>query len=122
MIATTRGALMRGTTTDGLGDEVDALAIVATPLADLAKGRKLGDFPVSIIERTRREFDEASNAWRTVRYFAGRVPSYVPARAGDRIRDNVTGSIYIVSEAEAARRGLSGRASRTLTMKRTSSE
>lgn len=121
MIATTRGALMRGTTTDGLGDEVDALAVVATPLADLAKGRKLGDFPASIIEKSRREFDEASNAWRTVRYFAGRVPSYVPARAGDRIRDNVTGSIYIVSEAEGARRGLSGRGSVTLTMKRTTS-
>lgn len=121
MIATTRGALLRGTGTDGLGDEIDALAVVATPLADLAKGRKLGDFPVSIIERTRREFDEASNAWRTVRYYAGRVPTYVPVVAGDRIRDNVTGRIFIVSEAEAARRGLSGRGSVTLTMKRTGS-
>lgn len=119
MIATSRGALLRGSTTDALGDDIDALVVVDTPLADLAKGRKLGDFPVSIIERSRREFDEASNAWRTVRYFAGRVPSYVPARAGDRIRDNNDGRIYLVSEAEAARRGLAGRSSVTLTMKRT---
>ena len=119
MIATTRAAILRGSTTDGLGDEIDALVVVATPAADLAKGRKLSDFPASIVEKSRREFDEASNAWRTVRYYAGRVPSYVPAKAGDRIRDNVTGSIYLVSEAEAARRGLAGRSTVTLTMKRT---
>ncbi len=119
MIATTRGALLRGSTTDDLGDDVDDLTVVATPLADQMKGRDLADFPVSIIERTRREFDEASNAWRTIRYYAGRVPSYVPVLAGDRIRDNADARIFIVSEAEAARRGLAGRSTVTLTMKRT---
>lgn len=120
MIATTRGALLRGESEDALGDEIDALTVVATPLADAALGRDLGDFPASIIERSRREFDEASNAWRTVRYYAGRVPTYVPVKAGDRIRDNRDGRLFIVNEAEPVARGLSGRGTVTLTMKRTS--
>lgn len=79
-----------------------------------------GDFPVSIIERSRREFDEASNAWRTVRYFAGRCSTKIPVKAGDRIRDHRDGAIYNVSEVKRTARGLSGRGSVTLTMKRTS--
>lgn len=82
--------------------------------------RAFDDFPVSIIEKSRREFDEASNAWRSVRYFAGRVPSNIPVQAGDRIRDNSSGAIYAVGEVERMARGLSGRSSVTLTMKRTS--
>lgn len=120
MIATTRGALLRGTATDGLGDEVDALVAVPTPPADAAAGRSLASFPFSAIERSRREFDEASNAWRTVRYYAGRCPTFVPVKAGDTIRDNRDGSLYNVVEAERMARGLSGRGSVTLTMKRTS--
>lgn len=111
MIATTRGALLRGTpTTDALGDVIDD---DASPVVGFE------DFPASIIERSRREFDEASNAWRTVRYFAGRVPSSIPVKAGDRIRDNRDGAIFVVDEVERMARGLSGRASVTLTMKRT---
>lgn len=120
MIATTRGALLRPTTTQNeLGDDVETLVEVPTPLDVAAVGRRFSDFPVSIIERSRREFDEASNAWRTVRYYSGRCPSYVPAKAGDTIRDNTTNSLYVVSEAEGMARGLSGRSSVTLTMKRT---
>lgn len=79
-----------------------------------------GDFPISIVERSRREFDEASNAWRTVRYFAGRCPVTVPVKAGDRIQDLRDSRIFIVEEVERMARGLSGRSSVTLTMKRTS--
>lgn len=120
MIATTRGALLRGKGTDSLGDEIDALVVVPTPLADVKLGRKLDDFPFSAIERSRREYDEASNAWRTVRYFAGRCPAFVPVKAGDSIRDNRDGALYNVSETKRTARGLSGRSSVTLTMKRTS--
>lgn len=121
MIATTRAALMRpATTTNGLGDETDALSVVTTEPADAELGRDLGDFPASIIERSRREFDEASNQWRTVRYYAGRVPTYVPARAGDTLLDNRDGKMYTIEEDEGMARGLAGRSSVTLTMKRTS--
>lgn len=112
IVATTRAALLRGETTDALGDEIDALAVV----------EGCDDFPVSIIERSRREFDEASNTWRTVRYYAGRCPITVPAKAGDTIRDNRDAKLYVVSEVERMARGLSGRASVTLTMRRTSGE
>lgn len=120
MRATTRGALLRGTTTDDLGDETDTDAAVPTPVADAAAGRSLADFPLSLVERSRNEFDEASQTWRTVRFYAGRVPSYVPARAGDTIRDNRSASLYVVDEVERMARGLSGRASVTLTLRRTS--
>lgn len=120
VIATTRAALMRpGATTNGLGDEVDALSVVTTPTDDAELGRDLGNFPASIIERSRREFDEASNQWRTVRYYAGRVPSYVPARAGDVLLALADGKMYTIDEEEGMARGLAGRSSVTLTMKRT---
>lgn len=118
MIATTRAALLRGETTNDLGDEVDALTVVELRDEDGELVRVFDDFPASIIEKSRREFDEASNTWRTVRYYAGRVPSDIPVRAGDRIRDNRDGTLFAVSEAERMARGLSGRASVTLTMKR----
>jgi hypothetical protein len=114
MIATTRGELYRGTTQDALGDEVDDNS---TPI-EIRAGRT--DFPVSIIEAERREYDEASNAWRTVRYYAGRVSAVVPVKAGDRIKDLYSGAFYVVDEAERMARGISGRSSVTLTMKRTS--
>lgn len=120
MIATTRGALLRGSTKDALGDEIDALVAVATPAPDAALGRDLASFHFSVIEKSRREFDESSNAWRTVRYYAGRCPIFVPVKAGDTIRDNRDGTLYNVTEAERMPRGLSGRSSVTLTMKRTS--
>lgn len=110
MIATTRGALLRGSTTDDLGDEIDT---DDTPVDGF------DDFPVSLVEKSRNEFDEASNTWRSVRYFAGRVSSRVPVKSGDRIRDNRDGSLYLVGEVESMARGLSGRSSVTLTLKRT---
>jgi hypothetical protein len=125
MIATTRGALFRGTTQDEFGDAVDDNSPEAIPYVEvegddgLPVRRPFDDFPVSIIERSRQEFDEASNAWRSVRFFVGRIPPHVPAKAGDRIRDNRSGAFFIVDEVESMARGLSGRASVTLKMKRT---
>lgn len=110
IVATTRGALLRGTTEDALGDEVDALVEVVG----------FEDFAASLIERDRREFDEASNTWRTVRYFAGRFPGNVPAVVGDVFRDARDAKLYRIVEVESMPRGLSGRSSVTLTMKRAS--
>ena len=109
MIATTRAALLRGSTVDALGDEVDDVTIVAG----------FADFAASVTETSRREFDEASNAWRSVRYNTARVSTSVPAKAGDRVRDNASGSVYAIIEAKRTLRGLSGMGSTSLTMKRT---
>lgn len=113
MIATTRGALYRDTTMkNALGDDVDTLVAVDG----------FGDdegFPVSIIEKSRREQDEASGTWRTIRYFAGRCSTRIPVEAGDSVKDLRDGRFYHVEEAERMARGLSGRSSVTLTMRRT---
>lgn len=109
MIATTRAALIRGTSQDALGDEVDSV----DPVAGFT------DFPASILEVGRREFDPASNTWRTVRDLVGRVPSNVPVHDGDRLRDNRDGAIYAIDGFRRTPRSLSGRASVTLALRRT---
>jgi hypothetical protein len=109
MIATTRAALVRGETTDDLGDVVDGNVVV--PGFD--------DFAISIVEKSRQEFDEGSNAWRSVVYYVGRVKFTIPAKPGDRIRDNRDASFFNVESVKRTARGLSGRSSVTLTMKRT---
>lgn len=110
MIATTRAALIRGTISrDALGDEVES--------SDPVPGFE--DVPASIIERETREFDQASNAWRTVRYYAIRLPGNVPVDEGDRIRDLNDGAIYALERTTRKPRTLSGRSSVTLRAKRT---
>lgn len=111
MIATTRGALLRGTTTDALGDEVPGGQEVAG----------FGDFPIAITDTSGNEYDEASNAWRFVRKYTGRVSSRVAVRAGDQIRDNVTGNVYAVREVYPTRRSISGRSTVTMSLTRTAS-
>jgi hypothetical protein len=109
-LATTRGAVLRGSTTDALGDEV-AGDIVAPGLDDFALG---------LIERSRQEFDPASGARRTIVYFVGRVPSNLQLEDDDLIRDNRTGKVYAVDgEPKSTPRGISGMASLTLTLRLT---
>lgn len=78
------------------------------------------DFPLSLIEKTTREQDPATNLWRTVRYFAARVPSNLPVDDGDRIRDNRDGAVYAIDSFRREPRSLAGRASTTLKLRRTS--
>ncbi len=77
------------------------------------------DFPLSLIEKTTREQDPATNLWRTVRYFAARVPSNLPVDDGDRIRDNRDGAVYAIDSFRREPRSLAGRASTTLKLRRT---
>jgi hypothetical protein len=109
MQATTRAAILRGTTEDDFGQTVDT----DTPLADA------DDFPASIIEVDDSVFDPADSTWRTVRVLRGRVPAYLTILDGDRLRDNHTGDVFIIDEVQRARRSIAGRASVTLTLRRT---
>ena len=109
IVATTRGALLRGTTTDALGDEIDGGTIVAG--AD--------NFPVSIIESEAREYDPASNTWRTVRKLTGRTSARIQPVPGDRLKDLRDGVVYAIGEITRTPRGLSGRSSVTMGLKRT---
>lgn len=110
MIATTRAVLLVDTyAEDELGDEV-------TTAAPDVPGT---DFPASIILAKEETFDQSSNEWRTVEYFAGRVPDYVDVDEGSRIKDLRDGAIYTVDEFTRTARGLSGRSSVTLKLRRT---
>lgn len=108
-VATTRAALLRGTTTDALGDEVDGATVVVG----------FENFPMSIIEREAREYDPDSNTWRTVRKLVGRTSARITPVPGDRIKDHRDGVIYSIGEITRTARGLSGRSSVTMGLKRT---
>lgn len=109
MLATTRGAILRGTTDDEFGEPVDSV--------DPAPG--LDDFPLSIVERSVDVFDPAEGTLRSVRKLTGRIPGNIVTQDGDRLRDNRTGDIYIIDEDERQPRSISGRASVTLILRRT---
>lgn len=81
----------------------------------------LDDFPVSITEHGRAVFDPAESTYRTVRELVARIPPQVAALLldGDRLRDNRTGDVYIIDESEPVRRSVSGRASASLSLRRT---
>ena len=109
IVATTRAALLRGSTIDELGDEVDAAAPVPG----------FEDFPISIIEKDATEFDEASSTWRSVQRLIGRAAGNVPADEGDRIKDLRDGRIYAVDNVRRTPRSISGRSSVTMRLRRT---
>jgi hypothetical protein len=109
VIATTRGAVLRGANDDIFGDPTDADTVVAG----------LSDIPLSVIEKDRREYDPATGTTRVVRELVGRVPAHLDIRDGDRIRDNRTGITYIIDEKERQPRSISGRASLTLSLRAT---
>lgn len=109
IVATTRAALIRGTTTDDLGDEIDGASVVPG----------FSDFPISIIEREAREYDPDSNTWRTVRKLYGRTSWRITPAPGDRIKDLRDDVVYAIGEITRTARGLSGRSSVTMGLKRT---
>ncbi len=109
IVATTRAALIRGTTTDDLGDEIDGVTVVPG----------FADFPISIIEREAREYDPDSNTWRTVRKLYGRTSWRITPAPGDRIKDLRDDVVYAIGEITRTARGLSGRSSVTMGLKRT---
>lgn len=110
IVATTRAALLRGTNApDSLGDESDA----TTPVVGFE------DFAFSIVEKDATEFDQASSTWRSVQRLIGRAAGDVPADEGDRIKDLRDGRIYAVDNVRRTPRGMSGRSSVTMKLRRT---
>jgi hypothetical protein len=82
--ATTTITVLRGTETNGYGDEVDNATVAASGI------------PASIIEQTRFTEDPTSDSGRTVRYVVGRLYHGTDVRPGDRVRDEGDSTIYIV--------------------------
>jgi hypothetical protein len=87
MIATptTTVDVLRGTTTNAYGDEIDADTVVPG----------MTGLPASIIEQRQRPHQPKDSEDRIVRYFKGRMNRGLDVRKGDRLRD-ATGTVYIV--------------------------
>jgi hypothetical protein len=83
-IATTLLTVLRGTTTDGYGDEQDTDTAVATGI------------PASLTEQSRRVTTRDDPTPRIVRYAIARVAAGTDVRDQDRVRDERTGAVYIV--------------------------
>ena len=111
VIATTRAAIFRGTKPNGLGDDVDDNT---TPVVGLE------EFPVAIIEKSRRVQDPASGIWRSVRYSAGRPlnPS-LDIRDGDRLKDLTTEDVYAIDAITRTPRTPTGAAALLLDLRNT---
>ncbi len=105
LLATTKATLLRGGETDALGDFVPT----DTPVEGASS------VPCSLIERQRSLFDPASSAWRVVTYHVARfVPGTFPAVAGDRVRDESTGDVYVVRRVKSTARTIAGMGALTL--------
>jgi len=87
-VATTTVSILRGTTTDGYGDTVDDNT--GQPVAT--------GVPASILEQNRRVFLPAEQAVRIVRTYAARVGPEIDVRKDDRLLDEQTNTIYLVTD------------------------
>lgn len=83
-IPTTTVAILRGETIDEYGDPVDS----DTPIR--------AGVPISLIERDQRVYVPAESRTTIVRHVTGRARPGTPIRERDRLRDERTGSIYLV--------------------------
>jgi len=106
--ATTRASIYRATTETALGDEIDDNAMPVSALADLR---------ASLIEKSRAVLDPASGERRTVRYCIGRLDYGTDVRAGDRIKDNISGQMYALDEITPTRRTITGASSLVLDLR-----
>lgn len=122
-LATTRVAVMRGTSTNPLGDEVD-------DTGDEAIVPELRDIPAALTERSRDVYDPASGTRRTVRIVTCRLPAVighpdtgvrtpVALEDGDRVKDITTGRIYALNESVYVPRDPAGMTSLTLDLRDT---
>lgn len=83
--ATTRVSVLRGTTVDVFGDEADASTVHASGI------------PASLVEQTRVATTRDDPTPRVIRYTVGRVPASTDVTEDDRIKDEQTNEIYIVT-------------------------
>lgn len=81
---TTITILTTSTTENGLGDEVENTIVAASGV------------PASIIEQDRSIYDNNSETPRRIRQITGRVASNVTITESNRVKDERTGTVYLV--------------------------
>lgn len=115
MIATTRAVVLRGALTeDALGDEVE-------DDSDTAIVGRADGYPLALTAKPSTVLDPSTNEWRSIRKLVGRFSGNVDVIEGDRVKDLRDGAIYAVDEVEDVPRGMAGRSSVTLALRRTAS-
>lgn len=112
-LANTTVNLYRGSTTDALDDEGD------DDLTDAEDPGPVNAEPVpfSLIERSRKVYLPESNELRTIRYGIGRCKPTLDVRKNDRIRDLVTGRLWVVNEVSGGGRTIAGHADLSLDLR-----
>lgn len=85
--ATTTVTILRGDTTNAWAD---AVSDNTTPVAS--------GIVAAIHEQSRRTYLPAEQAFRIIRTYTGRLPTECGLQKLDRIRDDRTGTIYLVTE------------------------
>lgn len=83
-VATCLASILRGTTENAYGDQVDT----NTPIAQ--------HIPMSIIEDSHRTFDPVTGTPRVVRTVGGFAPSNTDVTEDDRVLDETHGITYVV--------------------------
>lgn len=99
-LATTRASIYRGQTTPVEG--LDPVDNNVTPVAGLES------LPASLIEKSRKVYDQTSQQQRTIRWCVGRFTPGTDIRAGDRVKDNRTGIFYVLDELTTKPRSIAG--------------
>ncbi|HMG61317.1 MAG TPA: hypothetical protein VK599_00050 [Streptosporangiaceae bacterium] len=94
-IANTRATILTGTTTDEFGDVIDS----ATPGAD---PRQRG-FPASITQSSKTITTPEQPTPRVIRTHIAQLPADTPVGPEDRLRDDVTGTVYAITAVTAER-------------------
>ncbi len=85
-LATTTVSILRGTTTDDVGDEVDTGDVYASGII------------AALIEKNHTTWDRATQQRRTVRVITCTLPSGTDVTSEDRIRDEKTGYVYAITD------------------------
>ncbi|ARX81525.1 hypothetical protein SMD44_00923 [Streptomyces alboflavus] len=83
-VATTTVSVLGDTTEDEFGDETDGTTVLAA------------DIPAALVEATRTAMEPVTGTPRIVRTHVCRLPPGTAVDESHRIKDEVTGEIYIV--------------------------
>lgn len=89
-VASCLASILRGTTIDADGDEVDTDTAIATGV------------PALITEKSRTVYDPSTQERRIIRVSRGAVQSDTDIRDNDRLRDDTNGITYMVQSVTQA--------------------
>lgn len=88
--ATTTVAILRGTTENAYGDDVDNATVAASGVV------------ASIRERNRLATPPVDGRPQQVTFYVGRVPDGTDVTISDRVKDETTGNVYTVASIGSA--------------------